>query len=573
MRNRKQYFDATGAANVVGIGSSVERPWTIVLRGQSVDFRRWLYVGWPRVDGNGTPLQDTPSAERDDLVETVRDAIWEIKNGGAMEATVLNLCASGMRHWFMFLDEFLGKQAGLDSVKQISSKHIERYIEWLIKRFAVKSAKKLRYTSAKAIYSATKSVWTQFVRFGMLKETVFPLNPFPSADREYRGQAPLSKSEMEKVLGCLGADLAAIRDGTFDGEHLDRMAVYFLLVAARTGRNLTPLLELRLDCLEPHPLRDDMWVFQVYKRRGYKKNVMPLRFGVKKGDAASVLTDVKHLIDEAIALGAPMRAQAPAGLHNRVWLTPDPSGRPKAIERLALNRAISRFIGRHALTSDDLKFDGSTKALALNVSRLRKTFGQRIWELSGGNLLRTANLLGNTPRITDSHYLGVTPDMERNHKFVGTILHATVSGIAGTDAFKADLATKLGVSIDRVVQILAGENNTGVGRCSDYLYGRFAPRNGKDVCTRFLHCFRCPNQVVMESDLHRLYSFYWLLWKERAILGRNKWKQVYAWVIREIDNAIAAQFPIEIVEREKARARTNPHPMWMDRSMLGVSVI
>jgi hypothetical protein len=104
MRNRKQYFDATGAANVVGIESSVERPWNIVLRGQSVDFRRWLYVGWPRVDGNGTPLQDTPSAERDDLVETVRDAIWEIKNGGAMEATVLNLCASGMRHWFMFLD-------------------------------------------------------------------------------------------------------------------------------------------------------------------------------------------------------------------------------------------------------------------------------------------------------------------------------------------------------------------------------------------------------------------------------------------------------------------------------------
>ena len=76
----------------------------------------------------------------------------------------------------------------------------------------------------------------------------------------------------------------------------------------------------------------------------------------------------------------------------------------------------------------------------------------------------------------------------------------------------------------------------------------------------------------MESDLHRLFSFYWLLLKERGILGRTRWKNVYSWVIREIDNSITPNFAASVVAREKERARTSPHPMWRDRGILGMAV-
>lgn len=73
----------------------------------------------------------------------------------------------------------------------------------------------------------------------------------------------------------------------------------------------------------------------------------------------------------------------------------------------------------------------------------------------------------------------------------------------------------------------------------------------------------------MESDLHRLFSFYWLLIKERNLLGRNRWHKVYGWVIREIDQVISARFRADVVQSARNTARQDPHPMWRERSILG----
>jgi hypothetical protein len=73
----------------------------------------------------------------------------------------------------------------------------------------------------------------------------------------------------------------------------------------------------------------------------------------------------------------------------------------------------------------------------------------------------------------------------------------------------------------------------------------------------------------MESDLHRLFSFYWLLIKERNVLSRNRWHKVYGWVIREIDNVISSKFDRQLVDKAREEAQSNPHPMWRDRVMLG----
>ena len=74
--------------------------------------------------------------------------------------------------------------------------------------------------------------------------------------------------------------------------------------------------------------------------------------------------------------------------------------------------------------------------------------------------------------------------------------------------------------------------------------------------------------VITGEDLWRLFSFYWLLINERSLIPSKQWASLYSTVIDIIDNSISKNFPSKIVERERARAKTYPHPFWLDRSFL-----
>lgn len=568
-RARKTYRESPDSSNVIQLTSPDGRPWRLPVGRYIIDFERWKYLNWPTL-----PAPNAVWADRDAMVHAVKEAVWDLMQGGATEASIFNLCRSGVRHWFAFLDELaIGQRTkSVTSLEQIDKKLIERYISWLRRRPSSRSGSTITYTSARAIYSATKSVLSELVRTGHLRPGIFPLNPFPSAGHAYQGQSALSKGEMERVMSALAVDLQSIREGrTLPGTQIDVLYVYFILIAARSGRNQTPLLELTVDAIQPHPLSGSMLILSVYKRRGYRKQDLAIRMSETAEESASVQSDIGILFREVKELTLATRQLAPPSLQKNLWLKRgNGSAGVKRLSAGDIAIAAQRFVERHNLVADQPGDDGEPAPLRLNVSRLRQTFAQGMWVLSGGNLMRTSKLLGNLPSVTDSHYLDVTPEMQRNHKFVGTILHATITEKTQDMDFRSELGQQLGMAPDQLNRLLDGEMNTGVGRCTDYLHGRYAPRNGRDVCTRFLHCFRCPNQVVMESDLHRLFSFYWLLLKERALLGRNRWKQVYSWVIREIDDRIAPQFNPKLVQASRERARTAPHPMWRDRSALGV---
>jgi hypothetical protein len=452
---------------------------------------------------------------------------------------------------------------GIASASQIEKQTIERYISWLLKRPARCGSTTVKYTSAKALYGFTKTILMEIARTGEVKSNIFPVNPFPGADRAYVGATALDKAELTRVMRALGSDLDAIRMGTWAGSPIDTLTVYFLLVAVRTGRNMTPLLEMTLDSLGTHPLRENMGLLKLYKRRGNRIHQQGFHTQEISKSHGVASKDVVTLIREVTDLTSPLRPLLTADLATALWIYRKDSGSDvKHYDSRAMYAGTKRFCNRHGLTSR------SSAGQAITVSRFRKTFAMNMWHLTGGNLARTAELVGNDPSVTDTHYLSVTPEMERNHKFVGHILVATVTGNAATPEFITSLSIQLGVSETAATEIVSGRSNTGVGRCSDYLNGRFAPRNGVDVCTHFLHCFRCPNQVVMESDLHRLFSFYWLLLKERTLLGRNQWKKVYSWVIRVIDGEISSRFDRSRIDQAKQEARDHPHPMWCDRAML-----
>ncbi|MFH1028333.1 MAG: hypothetical protein V1791_10055, partial [Pseudomonadota bacterium] len=82
------------------------------------------------------------------------------------------------------------------------------------------------------------------------------------------------------------------------------------------------------------------------------------------------------------------------------------------------------------------------------------------------------------------------------------------------------------------------------------------------------------------SDLYRLFSFYFLLVKERNFISRQRWDELYGKIINIIDHDIITPnlrtkenpqgcFDPYRVQKYRSEAEANPHPMWQDRTILG----
>lgn len=376
---------------------------------------------------------------------------------------------------------------------------------------------------------------------------------------------------------ALYTDLQEIRRGDFKGTEGDKLAVYILLIAARTGRNPTPLLEMGRDALKPHPLNPKTHsLLVVYKRRGNNVSVQGFKKSIDVEGVATVRVDVASLFREVLEMTSAYVPLVPAGEQNRLWLhrkesyNPAYKGSVCPLNTDMLHHATQRLIRRRSLRADATDpRTGKALPLQVTIMRLRKTFATRMWQLTGGDLTKTAQLLGNKPQVTDTYYLEVTPEMEYQHKFAGHCLEAILRSTEHDGDTLHRIATDMKVTVEEVERVLNGKNNTGVGRCTSPYYGMFAPKDGTRACTKFLYCFQCPNQVIMQSDLHRLFSFYWLVIKERNLMDRKRWKRAYGWVIREMDGTISQHFDPTAVKEAREQARTSPHPMWRDRALLG----
>ncbi|RUT65559.1 hypothetical protein CKG00_03400 [Morganella morganii] len=216
-------------------------------------------------------------------------------------------------------------------------------------------------------------------------------------------------------MSALSTDLALIRRGDFQGSQSERLLVYILLIAAKTGRNPTPLFELRRDALQPHPLKPDTHALLItYKRRGNNIAVQSLRRTREIESAVSVRTDIATLFQEVLRFTSPLVNQVPAELKDCLWLFErDKRGKYgggiTCLNCSNVHYVTGRFVVKHNLRGDDIDpASGEEKPLQLTFMRLRKTFASRLWHLTGGDVVRTANALGNQPQVTDAHYLAVT---------------------------------------------------------------------------------------------------------------------------------------------------------------------
>ncbi len=183
--------------------------------------------------------------------------------------------------------------------------------------------------------------------------------------------------------------------------------------------------------------------------------------------------------------------------------------------------------------------------MRINVSRLRKTFINRIHEILDGDLVATSAAAGNSPKVTALHYLRPSEKSKENWRFMG-------------QALVEELLTNS----------IGSTEKTPTGRCTDTKTGQFAPKKDGQICMSFVDCLRCRNYVVTGDDLYRLFSFYWRILRERSRMDKTRWQRQLAHIIRLIDRDVIEQglakgiFKKTQVAQVKDHARRNPHPYW-----------
>lgn len=467
------------------------------------------------------------------------------QDGAITVCSVASYCNNGLRHFLSYCvlqATALGRDlAMIDMNRDL----IDGYLSYLARLGVATTAQKTIYTHTKPVLLALgRRELIPLVTSG--DAATFPYNPFPHSNRKAKGETALSKRERQAFTVALREELQPIWAGAapVTGE---RLAYALLVVALHTGRNTTPLLEMNRDCLRPHP-KDDTVFLVLWKRRGYNTSKVALRTEPTskrlQESTPTVKTNVERLIRCVMNLTEPLDAEAPEDLKGRVWLYRARSGtgvgQVTSLSDAMLANAASRLVAKHGLT------DSNGEPLRINISRLRKTFANRIFELTDGDLATTAAALGNTPQVADQNYLASDEKSRRNWQFMGELL-------------VQELLTRT---------IGATYKDTPMGRCADPVNGQYAPKREGATCMSFMSCLRCKHYAVTAEDLYKLFSFYFRVLVERSRMDKRRWAQEYAHIPRLIDNYIVTEglrrgtFKAAAVKAVREQARIQPHPFW-----------
>jgi hypothetical protein len=410
-------------------------------------------------------------------------------------------------------------------------------------------------TSQRVAYYYTKAVLRALGRRGLVSivhsgdDATFPKNAFPNSHRGDGGEKPLSPSEKKAFTVAVKSAVQPLFASDAEAPSRQLLSHALFVIALHTGRNTTPLIEMPIGCLRPHP-KDATEFLVLYKRRGHTTTKVALRSESKIDRVVESLPTVRptvaRLIRRVIELTSPLRAEAPTELRNRLWLYRSRDGGVTALCGKRLREDIALLIDQHKLE------DADGKPMRVNVSRLRKTFINRIHEILDGDLAATAAAAGNQPKVTELHYLRPGSEAKKNWRFMGTCLVTEL--LTGT---------------------LGATERTPAGRCSDNRYGEYAPKKNDAVCQSFMNCLRCRNYVVTGDDLWRLFSFYWRVLKERIRVGKNRWEKHLAHIPRMIDRDVVQVgltrkvFTQDQIEAARERARRDPHPFWAAQTIIG----
>lgn len=459
-----------------------------------------------------------------------------LKTGQFAEATLVSLIKVGAPTFFRYLGQFKALPIP-SSPNDLQQAHVAKYVAWLKLKYPERS-------SARGYFSQFKSLLSAMREIGLIKHEIAslaPTNPFPGTRAVCVGETPLSSTEMERLAAALKKDLIAIHQKKFDGLNAQAISLMLLAIAMRLGVNTTPLMEMKRDCLRPHPFMPNLMLVETFKRRGAGFQSTALRQKPQTDLTAALPMDGVAIIKKALEITKPLSDKAGGELGGNLWLYAINRGGFKKgtilpLTEVIFSRNVAAAMARHGLLADD----GSP--LRVTIGRLRKTKETRLWRLSDGDLIAVAAAMGHSPQVADNHYLRLDEE-----------------GKASAALFIAQ----------ELPGRLRGEDlpATPSGRCEDTLNGALAPKNGSTHCANFTRCLGCPSYAIAGTvdDLHRLYSFQVFLERDMdSFVGEEwqDWRESRGSMIKQIDAFTSAKFPASIVEQARQKTAAGVHPFW-----------
>lgn len=461
--------------------------------------------------------------------------------------TIVGYCRNGLRPFLNFCSMLASAVKRPLQLGDIDRPMMDSYLAFL-------HDTAMGVQSQRVTYYYTKSVLAALGKRGLIKivhsgdNATFPKNAFPDSHRLDVGESPLSPPERKAFALAIKSAVRPLFEAEAGPPSRRALSHALFLIALHTGRNTTPLVEMPIDCLRPHP-KDGVEFLVLYKRRGHTTTKVALRSESPIERAVESLPTIQRsvaqLIRRVIELTSPLRPEAPPELRNRVWLYRTQNGKVNALCGKRLYDDIAALVQEYQLR------DADGKPMRINVSRLRKTFVNRVHEILDGDLVATAAAAGNQAKVTDRHYLRPGNEAKANWRFMGMCLvNELLTGTLGTT------------------------ERTPLGRCSDTTSGEYAPKREGAICQSFLNCLRCRNYVVTGDDLWRLFSFYWRVLKERVRVSQRRWEKHLAHIPRMIDRDVVEHglarkvFTKEQIDVARERARHDPHPFWASETIL-----
>jgi hypothetical protein len=220
--------------------------------------------------------------------------------------TVVTYCRGGISRFLDFLLSWNKPGSQKITLDCINRELIDNYLLYL------RQYKNISRRTQKHLYSQTKSVLIALAHRDIIylvksgDYATFPRNPFPNSNRkgQSRGETPFTSRERKSFANALKLEIKPIFEN--HTKLTSKLLCYALLtIALYTGRNTTPLLEMEIDCIKPHPKPNFVFLV-VWKRRSHKADEVILR-KEKPVDRATESTsairvNIEVLIRRVIAL-------------------------------------------------------------------------------------------------------------------------------------------------------------------------------------------------------------------------------------------------------------------------------
>lgn len=506
--------------------------------------------------------------KREGLAKDFRDAVWSLRHE-LVGQTLRGVYQQVTTYFWSFLDDMEDGGNPVTQLHQINGKTLKDYLAWLETRITSTGKRKgqpLSLSAKKNAYATLKAVLLNRLKTvpdRVSPELKFPKSPFPNINHLVPKRQPYSKEEQGRIIAACNEDLKAIhKNGLTSLSPAQVLAVHLIVLALATGRNFQGLLELRRDSLKPHPLKDREILITEKRRSGFPQ-ISSYRTSApdRIADQQQILTIPNTVGDHFRWLAdytLPLVADADKADKDIVflWHVPYTGRHPKSTRQDRVQRfsqddarnAVDDFRQRHGLVDD------RGEPLRVSIARCRPTFGTNLY-VRTRDIRKVQMALGHgSAETTARHYVSLPMEAARDHVFFG---QAMVGWVTSSDEDKVNaLASDGKMPLESVRELLRGGYNTVVARCSNPF------REDGEICGKYMACFKCPQMVVFEDDLWRLYSFYYRLLSERNKIAPHHWVKTYGWVIKTIDQDIALQFDVQVVENAKRQAQSTPHPAW-----------